>query len=465
MNNNDKFELFRKKMETENLPGVVIKSFEYYFEQLLNGETGIIKETEIEPVDNLPDFEKLDSEFENYGNRFLNNTVMLKLNGGLGTSMGLNKAKSLLEVKNGLTFLDIIAKQALNTNVPLILMNSFNTREDSLELLKKYPGLQKNLPQDFQQHKIPKILQDDFTPVIWEKDPKLEWCPPGHGEIYLALTTSGILDLLIENNYRYAFISNSDNLGAYLDTKILGYFAKNNLPFLMEVADRTEADKKGGHLAMLKNGGLILRETAQCSPEDVNDFQNVEKHKYFNTNNIWVNLPRLKEIIEEKQGILGLPMIRNEKTVDPRDSSSPKVYQLETAMGSAIAIFEGAGAIRVPRTRFAPVKTTNDLLIIRSDVYTMTDDFKLVPNPARKKTKLLVNLDSAFYKKVDDFESRFEKGVPSLIDCDRFEVHGDIKFGSNIKITGSVILKNEKNEQQYIPDNEILSGDKNVKNF
>ncbi len=458
MNFKEKFAPFREKMEKENLPEVVIKSFEFYYSQLLNGETGIIRESEIQPVEDLPDLEKLDSEFESYGNKFLRNTVVIKLNGGLGTSMGLNKAKSLLEIKNGLTFLDIIAKQSINTNVPLILMNSFNTRNDSLELLEKYPELQNDLPRDFQQHKIPKILKDDFTPVSWEENPHLEWCPPGHGEVYLALVTSGILDELIEKNIRYAFISNSDNLGAYLDTKILGYFVKNNLPFLMEVADRTEADKKGGHLAILNNGRMVLRETAQCAENDIAEFQNVVKHKYFNTNNIWINLERLKEIMEEKQSILGLPMIRNEKNVDPRNPSSPKVYQLETAMGSAISVFEGAGAIRVPRTRFAPVKTTNDLLVIRSDAYVMTEDFRLIPNPQRKRSKLLVSLDDKFYKKVDDFENRFPNGVPSLIDCEYFEVKGDFKFGKNVTVKGEVSIVNEEETQKTVPDGEVLSG-------
>ncbi len=454
---NEKFAPFKEKMEAENLPGIVIKSFEFYYSQLLEGETGIIEETAIEPVENLPDLEKLEDEYTEYGKSNFNRTVIIKLNGGLGTSMGLNKAKSLLHVKNGLTFLDIIARQAINTKVPLILMNSFNTHSGSLKLLENYPELQNDLPLDFQQHKIPKISKDDFSPVSWKKDPKLEWCPPGHGEIYIALTTSGILDKLLEKNYEYAFISNSDNLGAFLEPKILGYMVKNNLPFLMEVADRTEADKKGGHLAYLKTGGLILRESAQCSGEDIEDFQNITKHKYFNTNNIWINLRKLKDILDKNNAILGLPMIRNEKNVDPRDASSPKVYQLETAMGSAISVFEGAGAIRVPRTRFAPVKTTNDLLAIRSDAYILTDDFKLVPSPKKQNKKLYINLDPVHYKKVDDFDERFGKGIPSLIECEELIIEGDFKFGANVKVQGKVKLVNKETAQKIIPDEEILS--------
>ncbi|MCB0168132.1 MAG: UTP--glucose-1-phosphate uridylyltransferase, partial [Anaerolineae bacterium] len=345
-------------MQQEGLPDIVIKTFEYYYTQLVEGQTGMISETEIEPVESLPDAETFSADLAEAGQAALPQTVLLKLNGGLGTSMGLDQAKSLLMVKNGLSFLDIIAHQALHAGIPLVLMNSFVTRDDSLAALDKYPDLQGKIPLDFLQHKIPKITQADFSPATWPADPHLAWCPPGHGDIYTALVTSHMLDTLLAAGYKYAFVSNSDNLGAVMDTAILGHFVQNDLPFMMEVADRTEADKKGGHLAQRPDGQLILRESAQCPSDDMASFQDVSRHKYFNTNNLWLNLPALKAMLQAKDNILGLPMIRNSKTVDPRDSGSTPVYQLETAMGSAIGIFQGAGAIRVPRTRFAPVKTT-----------------------------------------------------------------------------------------------------------
>ncbi len=452
-----KIKIFKSKMEHAKLHDIVHETFSYYFKKLLNGETGFLPEHQIDEVNSLTSYNELDNGFEEFGNSVLKKSVVIKLNGGLGTSMGLSAAKSLLNVKNNLSFLDIIAKQAISSGIPLVLMNSFNTQKDSLQVLAKYPELQNKIPLDFLQSKIPKIHAENFEPVEHSQNPALEWCPPGHGEIYTALVISGMLDTLLKNNIEYAFISNSDNLGAVIDYKILGYFAKNNFPFLMEVADRTEADKKGGHLAKLKNGQFILRESAQCPEEDINEFQNIDKHKYFNTNNIWVNLKSLKNILKEKNNILGLPMIVNKKTVNPKDSNSTKVFQLETAMGSAISVFEGATALAVPRTRFAPVKTTADLLSVRSDNYILTEDYKVIPNPERKLKPIVIDLDSKFYKLVDDMTERFPE-APSLIECEKLTVNGDFKFGRNIKLIGNIEFVNENNYQIFIDDGKVIRG-------
>ena len=458
--NND-FAPFAERMAAESLPNIAIKTFEYYYTQLVEGQTGLVPETDIVPVDSLPDVETFPSALANTGREALPKTVLLKLNGGLGTGMGLDKAKSLLTVKDGLSFLEIIAQQAQQASIPLVLMNSFSTQADSLAVLEQFAGLWNDIPLDFLQHKVPKVTQADFSPAIWPQNPDLEWCPPGHGDIYTALVTSGMLTTLLESGHEYVFVSNADNLGAVIDPAILGYFVENKLPFMMEVADRTEADKKGGHLAQLPNGQLILRESAQCPAPDMEAFQDITRHKYFNTNNLWLNLPALKELLSAKNNILGLPMIRNSKTVDPRNSTSTPVYQLETAMGSAIAVFEGAGAVRVPRTRFAPVKTTNDLLAVRSDAYILTEDFRVVQNPARKLGQVVVGLDSAYYKLIDDMEARFPHGVPSLIDCERLSIKGDIKFGRDVTVKGIVHLANGLDEQVEIEDGSILEGDGN----
>jgi UTP--glucose-1-phosphate uridylyltransferase len=442
-------------MEYENLPKIVIDTFEYYYNQLLNGETGYLPEDRIISIDDLPSFEGLVDELAKIGKDNLSKSVIIKLNGGLGTSMGLSEAKSLLKVKSGLTFLDIIAKQSEISKIPLVLMNSFSTQEKSLELMNNYKGLTNYLPLDFLQHKIPKINCKSFLPAEYPQNPEMEWCPPGHGDIYTALVTSGMLDKLLGNNIKYAFISNSDNLGAVMDYKILGYFAKNNFPFLIEAANRTEADKKGGHLARLKNGKLILRESAQCRNEDEKEFQNVSKHKYFNTNNIWINLKALKQIMIQKNNILGLPMIVNQKTVDPRDPKSESVFQLETAMGSAILVFDNASALHVPRSRFAPVKTTDDLLAVRSDNYILTDDFRVVENPKRTLDPLVVSLDKKYYKLVDDLDKRIPN-APSLVDCEKLTIEGDYKVGNKVKFVGKVTLKNDSEIQKLVMENSIL---------
>ncbi|RME82191.1 MAG: UTP--glucose-1-phosphate uridylyltransferase [Caldilineae bacterium] len=445
-------------MRRAGLPEIVVRTFAYYFEQLLSGETGLIPESEIEPVTALPDVEAFPESLAESGHKALKRTVLLKLNGGLGTTMGLDKAKSLLEVKEGLSFLDIIARQALHAGVPLILMNSFRTHADSLAALAVYPELKGELPLDFVQHKVPKIDQRTLSPVSWPEDPALEWNPPGHGDIYTALVTSGMLERLLAAGYEYAFVSNADNLGAVIDATILGYFVEERIPFLMECADRTENDRKGGHLARRKDGRLILRESAQCPPEDADAFQDIRRHRYFNTNNLWLNLRALQEVMAARDNILGLPMIRNRKHVDPRRLDSTPVYQLETAMGAAIALFPGAQAIRVPRTRFAPVKSTADLLAVRSDAYVLTADYRLVLHPDRHTPPPSIHLDPDYYRLIAQLEARFPFGPPSLRLCTSLRVEGDFRFGRGVVCEGAVHLQNRLGRQVHIPDHSRLQG-------
>lgn len=449
---------FAKRMQDEGLPEIVTRTFEHYYNQLARGETGLIPETDIEPAAALPDAADFSEEMAAAGRKSLPQAILLKLNGGLGTSMGLEKAKSLLQIKNGLTFLDIIARQAIHSGIPLVLMDSYSTSKDSLDALSQYEKLQGGIPLEFLQHKVPKIVIENLSPAVNESDPSLAWCPPGHGDIYTAMITSGMLDQLLGKGYRYAFVSNADNLGAVIDPAILGYFASNNLPFMMEVADRTEADKKGGHLAQFPGGQLLLRESAQCPPEDESTFQDITLHRFFNTNNLWINLPALKKVMDARNNILGLSMICNKKTVDPRDKTSTPVFQLETAMGSAIAVFEGAGALRIPKNRFAPIKKTNDLLDVRSDNYIMTDDFQVQTNPARKLGRAYIDLDPEFYQFVDDFEARFPDGPPSMVGCERLVVQGDIRFEKGVVLKGCVEMKNRTGSQVTVSEGTLIMG-------
>jgi UTP--glucose-1-phosphate uridylyltransferase len=431
-----------EKMRRNDVPDAAIATFEHYYRQLEAGESGLVPEDTIEPVRELPDAEALPEP----GDAPLDQAVVIKLNGGLGTSMGMSRAKSLLEVKDGLSFLDVIARQVLalreasGARIPLVLMNSFYTRDDSLALLERYDGLAADVPFDFVQHKEPKLLVDGLTPAEWPDDPGLEWCPPGHGDVYPALLTSGMLGTLLERGYRYAFLSNSDNLGATLDPRILGWFAAEGLPYVCEVTERTPADKKGGHIAVLKEtGGLILRETAQTPDEDMDAFTDVDRHPFFHVNNLWVDLRALDALLRERDGVLGLPMIVNGKTVDPSDSSSPAVYQLETAMGAAIGVFEGAQAIRVPRSRFVPVKKTSDLLVLRSDAYVLTDGARIELAEGREGAPL-AELDDDHFKLLADFDARFPAGAPSLARAERLAVEGDVTFGRDVEVVGDVTV-------------------------
>lgn len=445
------FAPFGQRMVAQNLPGLFIDHFAHYYQKLLGGDDGLIAESDIRPVESIDNAECLSPRMADIGRQAIGRAVIIKLNGGLGTSMGLTGPKSLLVVKEGLTFLDIIARQAIKIGAPLVLMNSFATDQQSLAVLGRYPELKRNLPLSFCQHKQPKVNAHDFSPALWADDPELEWCPPGHGDLYTALVTSHMLDQLLGAGYEYAFVSNADNLGAVLDPSILGYMVDKGLPFLMEVADRTEADRKGGHLARRRDGALLLREIAQCPAGDLAAFQDIGRHRYFNTNNLWLHLPTLRDTLEAKGYELDLPMIRNLKTVDPRDHNSTPVYQLETAMGSAIAIFRGAEAIRVPRARFAPVKKTDDLLAVRSDAYLLTPDYGVVLHPARGGRPPAIELDAAHYRFVNDLDCCFPTGAPSLRDCDGLRVEGQFEFGPRVVLRGKVTLRNDTGQCLAVP--------------
>ena len=430
----------RHKMRDAGIAEQAIDVFSHYYRALDNGATCLIPEDSIEPLTRIDSIE--DVEIDEAGAReALSRTVLIKLNGGLGTSMGMDRTKSLLPVREGKSFLDLLVDQVMaarriyDVTLPLIFMNSFRTRRDTLAALAAHPGIGVDgLPLDFLQNREPKLRADDLTPVTWAADPDLEWCPPGHGDIYTALTASGVLDALLESGYKYAMTSNSDNLGAAPSARVAGWFAASGAPYAPELCRRTPADVKGGHLAVRKSDGrIILRETAQTPADEMHFFTDQYRHPFFHTNNLWFDLEVLRDTLAERRGILGLPLIKNAKTVDPADASSVPVIQLETAMGTAVEAFEGATAIEVPRSRFLPVKTTNDLLLLRSDIYEVDDAGLLQMVPERACT---VNLDPRYYKKIRDFEARFPHGVPSVRQAKSLTVEGDWTFGADVVAIG-----------------------------
>ena len=447
------FAPFAARMEAAGVPDLAIATFRAHYAALRSGDTGEIPESEIQPVATLPDADALPEALASIGERALSQTVFVKLNGGLGTSMGLRQAKSLLPVRGPRTFLDLIAAQAEHAGCPLLLMNSFATQDDTRGALAGWPALLEGpLPVDFLQHQVPKVDRTTLAPVE-HPDPRATWCPPGHGDLYTALVTRGVLDQLRAAGRRYLFVSNSDNLGAVLDLRILGWFVQESVPFLMEVADRTEADRKGGHLA-LRGDQLILREVAQCPTADLETFQDHTRHRYFNTNNLWIDLEALAERIGPDRPLV-LPLIRNQKTVDPRRPDSTPVYQLEAAMGAAIAVFSGARALRVPRSRLVPVKTTADLLRTRSDATRLLPDGRLVPATARPPA---ISLDARFYKLVGQLDARFPAGPPSLARCTSLRVEGDVVFGASVACVGDVRVSAPEGTQRTIPAGTVLSG-------
>jgi UTP--glucose-1-phosphate uridylyltransferase len=421
-----------RKMRDDGAGDAMVAAFERRFAQLQDPDAGLLPGDTLEPVDDVIALEDLQDDVVSPS------VAVIKLNGGLGTSMGLRGPKSLIEVKPGTTFMDVIERQVGNR--PLVLMNSFSTEQamagtDALSFL---------------QSREPKLRADDHAPVRWPPDPTLEWCPPGHGDVYVSLAASGMLEELLEDGIAWAFISNSDNLGATVDPRIPAYATANGIPFVMEVVRGTPADRKGGHIARRRaDGRLVLRETAQTPPDD-DSFTDVERWRYYNTNSLWVDLRKLKSLLTEDPAGPELPLIVNRKTVDPRDPDSPAVLQLETAMGAALGAIPHAQAVLVPRTRFAPVKTTDDLLVLRSDAYIIDDDGHVAPTYDGPPP--VVTLDPKFYKSLPDMERRFPYGPPSLRQATRLTVHGDVAFGRDVTVHGDVTVDAD------VPDGAVLRG-------
>jgi UTP--glucose-1-phosphate uridylyltransferase len=452
--------LAAEKMVAAGVHPLAIEVFAHHYRQLERGETGMIPESTIEPLD-MPALADVEIDDE-AGVRALRETAVIKLNGGLGTSMGMERAKSLLCVRRGLSFLDIIARQVqhlrktYDAKLPVIFMNSFRTSADTLAALHRYDELPvPGLPLELLQNKEPKLLPRDLMPVSWPKDPGLEWCPPGHGDVYTAMSAYGLVRTLLDAGYRQVFISNADNLGAVAEPKVAGWFAQSGAPFAIEAVRRTPSDRKGGHFARRKaDGRIVLRESAQTTKEDAAALADLERHRFCSTNNLWFDLRAMSETLDSRKGVLGLPMIRNVKNVDPGDPSTPEVIQIETAMGAAIEVFEGAQTIEVGRDRFVPVKTTNDLLVVRSDVYDVGSDFVLTPTVDEVP---FIDLDPEFYQLVPDFERRFPEGAPSLREATSLKVGGDWTFGTKVKVIGDVALETAAAER--IPPGSVLEHD------
>jgi UDP-N-acetylglucosamine pyrophosphorylase len=440
------------KMRAAGLSDAAVASFARAWRLASTGEAGLLPEVDLTPAEGIPSLAEVAGRGPDAS--LFDKLCVIKLNGGLGTSMGLEQAKSLIPVKDGLTFLDFIARQILwlrkthGTRGPrFLLMDSFNTSADTLAYLSKYPDLSSDGRLDFLQNKVPKLRADTLEPVEWPDDRDLEWCPPGHGDLYPSLLGSGWLEQLASEGIEYLFVSNSDNLGATADAGLLGYFAQSGLAFLMEVAERTASDRKGGHLARRKSDGrLVLREVAQCPKGDLDAFQDIARHRYFNTNSLWLRVDALRAALAEHDGALPLPLIKNTKTVDPRDAASPKVLQLETAMGAAIECFKKSGAVLVPRTRFAPVKTTGDLLALRSDAYAVTDDQRLELVLERGGLPPEVVLDDKHYNLLAGLKAGFGRSAPSLKQCERLAVSGPWKFDEGVCCAGKVSFDNATGE-------------------
>eukprot|EP01091_Cochliopodium_minus_P008276 TRINITY_DN1847_c0_g1_i3.p1 TRINITY_DN1847_c0_g1~~TRINITY_DN1847_c0_g1_i3.p1 ORF type:complete len:491 (-),score=149.96 TRINITY_DN1847_c0_g1_i3:39-1511(-) len=444
--NEDRSEKFRSEM----------KGFRDIYSNFIEGRTKPIQWERINDNFSIPEYMEINSIDENRMRVISSKLAVLKLNGGLGTTMKCNGPKSIIEVRSGETFLDIIHKQIehLNntngSNIPLVLMNSFNTSKETRDVIRKYE--QSNVPfMCFEQSQYPRIFSENFMPVPndMKKVEKDEWYPPGHGDIYQSIINSGTLEKLKKEGREYLFISNVDNLGATVDMNILNYMIEHDYEFLMEVTDKTEADVKGGTLIEYE-GKIKLLEIAQVPKEHLNDFTSVKKFKVFNTNNLWVKLSAIEKFIENGN-FSKMDVIKNPKKL----KNGSMCIQLETAAGAAIEHFRSTGLI-VPRSRFMPVKKTSDLFLVQSDLYSINPKNKcLILNPLRTLPTLPIIKLGEYFSSVQEFQNRF-KSIPKILELSHLTVSGDVSFGENITLKGSVVVVAHKGNKIDVPSGSVL---------
>lgn len=383
----------------------------------------------------------------------LNKLVVLKLNGGLGTTMGCKGAKSVIEVRDNKSFLDLIVEQLNNinttygTSVPLLLMNSFNTDKQTEKIVHRYQG--SSVPIfTFTQSRFPRIRKEGFMPISESyTDKDIAWYPPGHGDVFEALDRCGLLNYLLSQGKEYIFISNVDNLGASVDLSILQYLESSCSEYIMELTNKTIADIKGGTLIDY-DGVARLLEIAQVPSEHIEEFKSIKKFKIFNTNNLWINLKAIRRLLTQN-AFSGMEVIVNPKVID-----NTTVLQLERAAGSAIRFFNNSHGVVVPRSRFLPVKSTSDLLLIQSNLYSLINAFPSLSLSRPFGTIPVINLGN-YFKSISEYEKRFRK-IPDILELDHLTISGDVYFGENVTLKGTVVIVAPQNSRIDIPSGSIL---------
>ncbi|KAK3586183.1 hypothetical protein CHS0354_013133 [Potamilus streckersoni] len=413
-----------------------------HFYQTSNTENNI---NPLQSLDSIPEISPEDKR------NILNRLAVCKLNGGLGTSMGCRGPKSLIEVRNGKSFMDFVleqmtvSKEQFGGDIPLLLMNSFYTDKDTVDFLEQYRETVQVMP--FCQNKFHRLDRRSMLPLDPKEFGDEAFYPPGHGDFYYCIEKSGLLDKLIRAGKDYIFISNIDNLGAVIDERIPHFMAQNGIAFLCEVADKTRADVKGGTFVSTEGGGISLLEQTQTPPHFRKEFEKVSRFKIFNTNNLWINLHELKRL-------LSLQSVKTDLIFNYKQVKETDVVQLETAIASAISSFSNSALLSVPRSRFIPVKKTEDLMLVRSNLFTETDG-QLRVNPDRQFAHLpLIRLGKYFHT-VDSLEARMPE-IPDILELDLLTVVGDVRFGRGVSLIANVIITCT-GETLTIPDRAVLN--------
>ena len=376
---------------------------------------------------------------------WLKKTAVLKLNGGLGTTMGCAGPKTAIEVQKNDNFLDLLVQQKrtleerLQADLPLLFLNSFSTQEETTKILKKYDlqGI-----HHLEQSRYLRLEKESLLPVDWEDFQKNAYYPPGHGEVFRLLEQKKVLEHLLAEGKEYLFLSNADNLAASVDLSIVKWMAEEKIDFVTEVTERTKWDAKGGFFVLV-GSKIELLETAVW-PSNIRQQDLAKKFPAFNTNNIWVHLPSLKQQLAQETW--KMPVIANEKRVLDKD-----VIQLETAMGAAIGNFPKARLLRVNRDRFLPVKTCNDLFLLQSALFSCQGGFLT----KRSDQPLPYIQLGEYFASVEQFKKRLPE-IPAIEDLESLTVLGDVQFSRSVVLRGRVLIIADK-APLTIPEGAIFS--------
>mmetsp|Transcript_5211 Transcript_5211/g.9386 ORF Transcript_5211/g.9386 Transcript_5211/m.9386 type:complete len:574 (-) Transcript_5211:420-2141(-) len=398
----------------------------------------------------------------NLTHELLNKLAILRLNGGLGTSMGCKGPKSGIEVRNSQSFLDMAVHQVeyLNTkhgvDVPLVLMNSIHTDEETKRILSRYENRHVFI-RHFRQSCFPRVNRSSLEPLATEGyTPETEqfWYPPGHGDVFGSLARSGMLQQLISMGKEYIFISNIDNLGATVDLNILYHLMENDYEFCMEVTKRESQDLFGGTLVQYEGKPLLL-EAAGVNKQLGDILRRDKRFDKFNTNNLWVNLRNLQSLFAVKKSLDIPVMLREKTTVDARGVETGTIA-FKSAAGAAISLFKNVVVISVSRARFLPVKTTDDLFAVQSDLFTIQHGALRLSNkrtisPPVPTVKLGPN-----FRSIEEYSKRLPFGVPDLVELEHLTVSGDVHFRNHVQLKGTVIIVAEKGQHIDICSGSVI---------
>ncbi|XP_052192369.1 UTP--glucose-1-phosphate uridylyltransferase-like isoform X2 [Diospyros lotus] len=368
--------------------------------------------------------------------KFLDKLVVLKLNSGLGTEIGFDGPKSVIEICNGQTFLDLIVNQieSINSkhecNIPLILLNSIRTHDATLKVVEKYSkrNIDINTLCERQSHPVNK--QDSKNELDFD-----------HQELFLSLKNSGTLDALLLQGKEYILVVKSDNFGAVIDSKILNHLIQNRIQYCMEVIPNISSDFEGSILHS-HEGEFQLSDIAQMPQK-----HSLEKFKLLDTGNLWMNLKAVKRLFETDA-------LTVESYPVSKKVSDDEILLQDRRATSAMRFFHRTIGVNVPQSRFQPLMATSDLLLVQSDLYTYAEGILTRNNARVKPANPSIELGREF-EKLSNFRSRF-KSIPSIIELDSLKVTGDVWFGAGITLKGKVTITAKQGMKLEIPDGVVL---------